>query len=90
MSDEQKLLLGAKFDQICELIWEKVGYGELKELSADERQQVVEEAEELIENWDLAVFEDWDLEPKGRLQKLLSEYREISEQIILDLWGTSD
>jgi len=34
---------------------------------------VVEEAEELVENWDAAVSDDWGLVAKTELQKLLAE-----------------
>jgi hypothetical protein len=72
MTQAMKLLerqRGAKFDQICELYREQLGYRELKELSDAERQQIVEEAEELTENWDDAALTNWDLEPKGKATK---------------------
>jgi hypothetical protein len=89
MTKKQKKLLkklqaehGAKFDQICELVRKRLGYRKLSKLSDEERRQVVEEAEELTENWDRAVVEDRELQAKTKLQKLLAEHHEIGERLL--------
>ncbi len=72
-----------KFDQICELIRKQLGYKSLDKLSDEERQQVVEEAEELAENWDKALFENWGLQARTALQRLLAAHHRISEEILI-------
>jgi hypothetical protein len=77
-----------KFDQICELVRKQLGYKSLDKLSDQEHQQVIEEAEELAENWDEASLEDWNLLARTELQRLLAEHHEIGEQIV-DLQDTA-
>lgn len=68
---------GPIFDQLCETTAKELGYGERSTLTQDEQDRIVEEVEELIENWDVADVESArvtaGLTPSTPLQVLLNE-----------------
>jgi hypothetical protein len=74
----------AKFDEICAVVAAHYGYDpNPAKLSDTQREQIADEVEELTENWDMAIsLDDWDLEPKTELQRLLAEHHEIDERIL--------
>jgi hypothetical protein len=75
--------LEAKFDEICNLVARHLGYGDFSRVVSEaERRTVIEEAQELTENWDEATFDGWDLAPKTELQRLLAEHQETGKQIL--------
>jgi hypothetical protein len=74
-----------KFDEICAFLARRCGYNpDPAKLSDERRQAIVEEVEELIENWSEAALENWDLETEqhGELQRLLAEHYDIGERIL--------
>jgi hypothetical protein len=57
---------------------------DFESLSADKKDEISDEAQELTENWDAADLEKGQLEASTEMQKLLKEHHEICE-LILDL-----
>ena len=59
-----------------------LGYGQLGGLSGEQRDDLEQEVEDAIEEWDVAETEDEPPADKTLLQKLLKEHYEICEQIM--------
>jgi hypothetical protein len=74
----------AKFDELCAFL--AMQYGEdpnPANLSDERRAEIADEAEELTENWDTTTtLDDWDLEVRTELQRLLADHHAISERIL--------
>jgi hypothetical protein len=70
-----------KFDQICALLATHYG-DDPTNLSEARRVEIADEAKELAENWEMATFDDWDLQAKSDLQRLLADYLDIGESIL--------
>jgi hypothetical protein len=78
--------LEAKFDEICAFLAAHYGLDpDPAKLSNEKRAQIADEAEELTENWDTACFDDWELQARTELQRLLAAHHEIRERILV-LW----
>lgn len=93
--DERNQLVGLheqhakKFDEICDFVADKLGYGPKDTLSEEQKARVVEEAEELTERWDEDVETSEDPEqwkkaaaPAQGLQALLAAHHELGERIM--------
>ena len=68
-----------KFDEICEFLARRCGYeADPDEISAERLLAITDEAEALVR----AASDDKNLEPKGELQQLLAEHRELSQRLV--------
>jgi hypothetical protein len=80
---------GKKFDEICGHLAGKLGYGTYATLSDELKAEIVEEAEELTEEWDSEVEMSDDPEqikktvaPEPELQTLLAAHHQLGERIL--------
>jgi hypothetical protein len=78
-----------KFDEICDHVAGKPGYGPKESLSDEQRSKIVEKVEELTELWDSEVEMSEDPEqakkaiaPDPSLQTLLAEHHRLGEDIM--------
>ena len=78
-----------KFDEICGHVAAKLGYGTYATLSDELKAEIVEEAEELTEEWDSEVEMSDDPEqikktvaPEPELQTLLAAHHQLGERIL--------
>ena len=73
-----------KFDEICTLVARELGYGAWSTLSVVDRNQVEDEAEQYVEQWDETVELQTSptIRPMTPLRRLLSEYHTICERIL--------
>lgn len=68
----------AKFNELC--AWLAKYWGDDPANLSDERRKQI--AEELAQNWDVALFKDWgDLRAKSELQQLLADFHSTGETI---------
>lgn len=72
----------AKFNELC--AWLAKYWGDdPANLSDERRKQIADEAQELAQNWDVAVFKDWgDLRAKTELQQVLADFHSTGETIL--------
>jgi hypothetical protein len=73
-----------KFDEICALVARELGYGELSTLSGEDRNQVEDEAEQYVKEWEETVEMRTSptIRPITPLRRLLSQYHDICERIL--------
>jgi hypothetical protein len=71
----------AKFDEIVSSLYREL-YSDLRPATAADRQYIIEEAEELTNNWAVAEADKRRPELSTALQLLLSEHQEICQRII--------
>lgn len=71
----------AKFDEIVSCLYREL-YSALRLATAADRQHIIEEAEELTNNWAVAEADKRRPELSTALQLLLSEHQEICKRII--------
>jgi hypothetical protein len=81
----------AKFDEIVSSLYREL-YPDLRPATAADRQHIIDEAEELTNNWAVAEADKRRPELSTALQLLLSERQEICKQIIrvLDTGQSND
>jgi len=73
----------AKFAEICQLLGEQRELGELSELSEQQRTALAEDAEELVETWQVKpALTEQTIVNATPLQRLLAEYCEIEKEIM--------
>jgi hypothetical protein len=73
-----------KFDEICALVARERGYGELSTLSDEDRNQVDDEAQYYVREWEETVEfrTSLNIRPITPLRRLLSEYQDICDRIL--------
>jgi hypothetical protein len=73
-----------KFDEICALVARELGYGELSTLSGEGRNQIENEAEQYVKQWEETVEMRTSptIRPITPLRRLLSQYHDICERIL--------
>jgi len=73
-----------EFDEICALVARELGYGELSTLSGKDRNQVENEAEQYVKEWEETVEMRTSptIRPITPLRRLLSRYHDICERIL--------
>jgi hypothetical protein len=73
-----------KFDDICALVARELGYGELSTMNGERRNQVEDEAEQYVEQWEETVEMRTSptLRPITPLRRLLSQYHDLCERIL--------
>jgi hypothetical protein len=73
-----------KFDEICALVARELGYGELSTLSGEGRNQIEDEAEQYVKQWEETVEMRTSptIRPITPLRRLLSQYHDICERIL--------
>jgi len=73
-----------KFDEICALVARELGYGELPTMSDEDRNQVEDEAEQYVKQWEETVEMRTSptIRPITPLRRLLSKYHDICERIL--------
>jgi hypothetical protein len=74
----------AKFDQVCALVAQELGFGELSTLSVENRLRVEDEAKQYVEQWEETVEmkTGFAIRPVTPLRRLLAEYHDICERIL--------
>lgn len=74
---------GAKMDEIVALLAWRLGYGDPATLSADQRDAIETEAEQVVDRWmEDAEMADPPSEPTTPLQRLLREHHDLGEMIL--------
>jgi hypothetical protein len=73
-----------KFDRICALVARELSYGKLSTMNGEGRNQVEDEAEQYIEQWEETVEMRTSptIRPMTPLRRLLSQYHDICERIL--------
>lgn len=73
-----------KFDGICALVARESGYGKLSTMNGEGRNQVEDEAQQYIEQWEETVEMRTSptIRPMTPLRRLLSQYHDICERIL--------
>ena len=73
-----------KFDRICALVARELSYGKLSTMNGEGRNQVEDEAEQYVEQWEETVEMRTSptIRPMTPLRRLLSQYHDICERIL--------
>ena len=73
-----------KFDRICALVARELSYGKLSTMNGEGRNQVEDEAEQYIEQWEETVEmkTNFTIRPITPLRRLLAEYHDICERLL--------
>jgi hypothetical protein len=73
-----------KFDQICALVAQELGYGGLSTLSGEHPNQVEDEAEHYVKAWEETIEfrTNLNLRPITPLRRLLNEHQDICDRIL--------
>jgi DNA-binding transcriptional MerR regulator len=94
---ELNVQLGLKFDEICDHLAGRLGYGSKETLSSEMKARILEEAEELTAQWDAAVERADDpgqlqnaVAPQSDLQTLLSANHALCNDILAILDSARD
>ncbi len=72
-----------KFDEICASVARELGYGELSTMNGESRNQVKDEAEQYVEQWEETVEmrTSPSIRPPTPLRRLLTQHHDICERI---------
>jgi len=73
-----------KFDEICALVARELGYDELSTMNGEGRNQIEDEAEQYVKQWEETVEMRTSptIRPITPLRRLLSKYHDICERIL--------
>jgi hypothetical protein len=73
-----------KFDEICALVARELGYGELSTMNGEGRNQIEDEAEQYVKQWEETVEMRTSptIRPITPLRRLLNQYHDICERIL--------